>query len=225
MLKIIGHRGALGLAPENTIASINKALEYNVDEVEIDVHVTKDGVPVLNHDPFLKDSSDTEQLIIEHTLAQLLKIKADLATLEEAIRVIDRRKPTLVEVKPEVEIVPVVAVIKNFLAKKWQPNDFLIGSKSQKTLLALHRELPDLETVVIENWSGVWASLRARQLGTKRVSMKQMFLWSGFIKSMARSGYKLAAWRLDDPVKAKRWAKYGLYGAITDYPDRFRDKK
>jgi glycerophosphoryl diester phosphodiesterase len=51
--------------------------------------------------------------------------------------------------------------------------------------------------------------------------MNQKWLWVGFIKSVARSGYKLSAYTLDDPAKAKRWAKAGLHAAITDFPDRF----
>ena len=50
----IGHRGARGIAPENTLKSIYKAIEHHADEVEIDLRVTKDHVPILFHDESLK---------------------------------------------------------------------------------------------------------------------------------------------------------------------------
>ena len=53
-MKIVGHRGARHLAPENTISAIKKALDLAVDEIEIDVRVTKDGHVILHHDPIIR---------------------------------------------------------------------------------------------------------------------------------------------------------------------------
>jgi glycerophosphoryl diester phosphodiesterase len=88
--------------------------------------------------------------------------------------------------------------------------------------MSLHRALPHNPTIVIEKWSGVRARLRARQLGTMTLCMNQRWLWFGFIKGMSRSGYTLYAYTLNNPQKAKQWAKYGLAGVVTDYPDRFK---
>ena len=51
--KIIGHRGAKDLAPENTIFSINEAIKYNLQFIEVDVKTTKDNIPFLLHDYLL----------------------------------------------------------------------------------------------------------------------------------------------------------------------------
>lgn len=50
MIQIMGHRGASGLEPENTLRSFRKAIELGVDYIECDVHATKDGHLVLIHD-------------------------------------------------------------------------------------------------------------------------------------------------------------------------------
>jgi len=71
-MKIIGHRGARGLAPENTIASLMKAIEHHVDEIECDVRVTKDQVAVLMHNGHLIDQSGTKLAISQHSYAELL---------------------------------------------------------------------------------------------------------------------------------------------------------
>ena len=55
--KIIGHRGAMSLAPENTICSINKAIKYNVKWIEIDIKISKDHIPFLLHDDTLERTS------------------------------------------------------------------------------------------------------------------------------------------------------------------------
>jgi glycerophosphoryl diester phosphodiesterase len=223
-MKVIGHRGARGLAPENTLASFEAALAAGVDEVELDVRVTKDGIPVLNHDPFLHDASGSKLrhvLVHERTLHELRHYRPDLATLEEAVVRIDRQVPIVVEVKPGVSVGEPIATLKHFLSRGWQPSDFLVASFSQRTLRALHEALPDVEPVVLEHLSGLNASLRAKQVGARRVAFNHHIIWWWFIRSMARSGYHVVTHTLNNPKKAERWLKYGLYGVVTDYPDRF----
>ncbi len=220
-MKIIGHRGARGLAPENTIKSFQIALKHHVDELEFDLRVTKDDIVILHHNPELTDPNGQRHVIADHTYQELLAHKPDLTTFEDFLDVIGHPVPLYVEVKPNEPTRSIVSIIKTRLKTDWEPEYFLLGSFSQRTLLELHAELPEIQKVVIEKWSGVRASYRAKQLGTKRVVMNQRWLWSGFIKAMAHSGYQLGTYTLNDPLKAKRWARYGLYGVVTDYPDRF----
>lgn len=222
MMKIIGHRGAKGLAPENTLASFEKALEHGVDEIELDVRVSRDGIAIIQHDPSLHDPAGNHLEVAKTTYQELLAHKPTLLTFEGAIRAIDRRVPVLVEVKPAVRTAPVIAVIKQLQKDGWQNQDFLLGSFSFPILKELHLALPAITKVVIERWSGVRASYRARRLGTKRLNMQQRWLWSGFIASMTRAGYELAPYTLNDSAKAKRWARYGLSAVITDFPDRYQ---
>lgn len=221
-MKIIGHRGARGLAPENTVAALRKGLQHHADELEFDLRITKDGVVILYHDPFLTDPNGQKRIIADHSHAELRQHKPDLITFEEVLQIIGHPVPLDVEVKPGVAIEPIVKIIKSCLKKGWKSEYFRLGSKSQKTLLVFHTALPDIKKIVIEPWSGVRAVRRARQVDTKLLSMNQLWLWRGFIGPMARSGWQLYAYTLNDPVKAKRWERYGLYGVITDYPDRFQ---
>src|SRR5262249_40670907 len=84
-----GHRGARGLKPENTLPSFEVALDWGVDSIETDVHLTRDNVPVLAHDPCLNPAltrplhnaggvaSVKPLLIRELTLGQLRGYRAD----------------------------------------------------------------------------------------------------------------------------------------------------
>lgn len=221
-MKIIGHRGAGGLAPENTIASLRKALERQVDRVEFDLRVTGDGVVISHHNSRLVDASGTRLKINSHSCKELRAHKPDLVTFEEILEALKRQVPLMAEVKPGESIKPIVTIIKKYLGKGWQVDDFQLGSSSQKTLLELHAALPEIQKVVIEKWSGVRAGRRARQLGTKQISMNQRWLWWGFIRSVSRSGWELYPYTLNNPAKARRWARWGIAGVVTDYPDRFQ---
>jgi glycerophosphoryl diester phosphodiesterase len=221
-MKIIGHRGARGLAPENTIASFKKALEHDVDGLEFDLRVTKNGIVIIHHDPEVIDPDGVRHIIAESTYAELKNHKKDLVTFEEFLDTIGHPVTLYVEVKPGVPTAPIVKILKAYLQKGWKPEYFRLMSFSQPILLELQRRLPDIPKVVLEKWSGVRAGRRTRQLGTKRVIMQQRWLWWGFIRQTGRGGWDLGTYTLNDPAKARRWQKWGLSTVVTDYPDRFQ---
>lgn len=218
---IIGHRGARGLAAENTIASIKAALDAGVDMIEFDVRITGDGIPVLHHDSSLR--LDGKSFVISKTeYQQLLYAKPDLATLSDALGCIGSKAQVCIEVKQRVRPEPIAEAIRNFASSGETPGNLYLGAKDQNVLVALHKELPDLQTIVIEPWSSIRAVQRAHQLGTRTISMNQLFLWRGFIRAMSRRHWQLCAYTLNDPVRASKWQRAGLYGVITDFPDRFQ---
>jgi glycerophosphoryl diester phosphodiesterase len=223
-MKVIGHRGARGLAPENTVAGFKKALQHDVDEIEFDLRVTKDGVVVVHHDRDLIDPDGTRRRIARHAYKELLDHKNDLITFEQALDSLKASVPLYIEVKSDEPTAPIIAIIREHLRHGWKPKDLRLASFSFQTLQDLHAALPDIEMIVNERWSGVRATRRARQLGTKRLSMNYKWVWSGFVRAMHRSGYELAVYPLNDASKARRWERAGLYGVITDYPDRFQQK-
>ena len=205
------------MAPGNTIASLKKALALGVDIVEFDVHVTADDVAILNHNATIMDVEGDKHPIALSEYKNLKNYKPSLATLDQALDVVDGTVPAYIEVKLGVDVEPVVRILESYKHK------YFLGSKSQRTLIELDDRLPNIQKIVIETWSGVRASRRARQLNTRLVCMYQLFLWSGFIIAMKHSGYELYAYTVNNPRKARQWAKYGLAGVVTDYPDRFKN--
>ena len=163
-LKIVGHRGAAGLAPENSLAAIKAALANNVDEIEFDIRVSKDGVPVLYHNSALS----TGQVIRDQTCEALKAADANLATLAEALDAIDTKAKPLVEIKRGEPLPPIIAVLKQFIGGMYGTADIALGSKDQHILRGLRQAFPDVELVVIEPWSGVRGHWRARQVGSTR---------------------------------------------------------
>lgn len=218
---IIGHRGARGLAPENTLASVRKALTHNVDEIEFDVRVTSDNVVVLQHDSHLKDEAGNRLLIARHTHAQLLEHKADLTTLQMVFDEIGPGTPFYIEIKPGASVGPLIDMLNYALQHGFTPADLRIGSYSQAILKEVHATFPGITMIVIERWSGVRATWRARQLGTRRIAMNQRWLWWGFVAPISRRGWQLTPYTVNTARQARGWQRLGLYGIVTDFPDRF----
>lgn len=101
MTKIYGHRGAKGIYPENTCLSFMKAIEFGVDGIELDVHLTKDGEVVVIHDETLDRTTSGTGWIKDLTLAEIKKVSAGsrYAHLPDYDATWDKEKvPTLKEV-------------------------------------------------------------------------------------------------------------------------------
>jgi glycerophosphoryl diester phosphodiesterase len=228
-LVIVGHRGAKGLALENTVMSVNAAIDYGVDMVEIDLRLSKDGRVVLLHD---ENAVARDNEIVhpgEHTYQELLGYFPDLLTLEDLLAVVNHRCRIMLECKEMPALEPTVAILRQFFAKGWQPNEFMFASFHYDVLERFQALMPDIELVVLDNWSAVRATHRARKLGAKYLSMDQRYLWWGVIRSLSRR-YKLFCYPNHKLIHIKHakpaiWAKYGLYGVITDYPNFFLAKQ
>ena len=76
MSKIIAHRGFSGNYPENTMLAFEKAIEAGAEGIEMDVHLTKDGVPVIIHDEKVDRTTDGTGFVRDMTLEQLRAIDA-----------------------------------------------------------------------------------------------------------------------------------------------------
>lgn len=217
MTKIIGHRGARGLAPENTTKAIEVALTHHVDGVEFDVRVTQDGVVILSHDPTV------DGLVIrKQSYDNLKKQKPDLATLEEAIAAVRSRCAMLIEIKPRVPVRPIIDIVQRELATN-NHAEISILSRSQSILRQVKAGLPEVQLVVNERWSIFIALWRMHQLGTDRLQMNQRWLWRGLLKAIQRRGIRMSPYTVNSPKQVAHWEPY-VYGIVTDYPDRFEHK-
>lgn len=92
---VIGHRGAAGYAPENTMVSFERGIALRADAIELDIHPTSDGELVVIHDPTLERTTNGHGLVAQHTLAQLKELDAG-SWFHPSFH--NERIPTLIEV-------------------------------------------------------------------------------------------------------------------------------
>lgn len=227
-MNVIGHRGAKGLAPENTLAALQAALAAGAHAVEIDVRVTHDGVCVLSHDPYPHNAAGKmvrSVPIALHTFAEITTIQPSITSLAHAIRFVNRRVPMIIEIKSRVRTGAIITELHRFLEDGWQPDDFIVASFSQRILKELHAAFPNIDMLVLARFSSVRARWRAKQLNTTRLAFNHHNLWAGFIRAMRARGYRITVYTLNDTRKAARWQQHGLDDVITDNPEQFIHKK
>lgn len=228
-LVVVGHRGAKGLALENTAMSIEAAIEYGVDQVEIDLRLSKDGQVVLLHDENAVARNGEIIHPQEWNYTQLKEYFPDLLTLDELLPLVNHRCRIMLECKVPEAVEPTVGILNQYFALGWHASDFMFASFKYDILKKFHSLLPEIDLVVLDNWSSIRATHRARKLGTPYLSMDQRYLWWGVIHGLSKR-YKLFCYPNHKLLHIKhakpaKWAKYGLYGVITDYPNFFLAKQ
>lgn len=197
-MKIIGHRGARGLAPENSLLAVKVALREKVDMIELDVRA-QNGDLVLSHDE--------------------VKSGQQYTLLSDALAAIGGKVPVNLEIKE----LDAVSYLKQALRR--YDGKVIFSSFSYKVLHAVRELFPYTEIAVLERWSGIRAVTKASLLHTKRLHVNDKVLWSGFVRSVKSEGYAIYAYTVNHRDRADELSKWGVDGICTDYPNIFRDSK
>src|SRR6478672_765847 len=138
----IGHRGAAGHVLENTLGSIEKAIELGVDYVEIDLRFTRDGHVVILHDPTVDRTTNGHGRIKDLTLAQVRRIKTKdgqhVPTLEEVLKFTDGRVGLMLELKVRGLAKPVTEIVE----RSGFSNPVIYASFHYKELFRVRESLP-----------------------------------------------------------------------------------
>lgn len=218
---IIGHRGAAGLAPENTLDGIGIAKKCGVDAIEIDIRATKDKKLVLQHDPTLlrhaEDGSKISELTLKQIQTTITKSGHPIPTLDEAFEEAGGI-PLVIEGKGSGWAEPLAGKLKNYKGPK--P---MVISDNHRELVHFSTLESNIETYAI-SWTHPFDSLYfARQAKLTGVSLHYAHYNPVTYIFAKRASLKT----IMSPVN-KRWlAKFlhKLYPEVmitTDYPDRLR---
>jgi len=225
---IIGHRGACGYAPENTLASFAKALEIGVDAVELDVHLTKSKELVVIHDETVDRVSNGKGFVADKTLAELKKYTLEggekIPTLDQVCDLIDRRCIINIELKGASTAKPVAELIRNRVQEKgWSFEHFFVSSFNHHELFAFHQLLPEVQTgALLEGIPFRYAAF-AEDIGATHVVLYYQTVNQAFIEDAHNRELKVFVYTVDDQEAMKRLIEMGVDGIITNYPDRGKD--
>jgi glycerophosphoryl diester phosphodiesterase len=114
---VTSHRGAGSLEPENTLRAIRRAIALGVDQIEIDVQLTKDGHLILMHDPTVDRTTNGSGKIAELTCAEIRQLDASsgerVPTLDEALALVNGEVVLQIELKGAGTAQPTVSAVMN----------------------------------------------------------------------------------------------------------------
>jgi len=218
--KVIGHRGAAAYAPENTLASFREARRRGATWVEIDVKLTRDGVPIVMHDASLKRTMGIDRLVAEMPRAEL---PADVPTFEEAIACFaELGLGCNVEIKPcEGREQETARVTVETLRRVWpaQLPPPLLSSFKDASLAAAKEAAPEFaRAILIDDLKDDWQS-RADAVGAVGVNTSGKRLTAPRAVEILAAGYTLSVYTINDGAIARALVGMGVHCIITDAPD------
>lgn len=221
---IIGHRGARGYEPENTLRSFARAIDMGVDMIELDVHVIKTGELVVMHDAKVDRTTNGKGYIRDMTFEQLRKLDAGngekVPTLAEVCELVDRRVPVNIELKVPGTAGPTAQLIAQFMQEHgWQPDDFLVSSFNHHELRAFHQLLPDIRIGAEIDGIPLDYATFGEELGCYSINIGHEFITQEYIDDTHRRGLKMLVWTVNDTDEVTEFEAMGVDGIFSDIPD------
>jgi glycerophosphoryl diester phosphodiesterase len=233
--RLIGHRGAALLAPENTLAGFRKAAETGVPWVEFDVRLARDGRCVLLHDDTLERTTTGTGRADLLGFEALQRFDAGawfgptfagerVPSFEETIDLLAALGlGANVEVKPgpgaEVATGKAVAEVLRARWPKSLPTP-LVSSFKEASLAAVREAAPELPRgLLISEVPPDWRA-RAEALGCVTIHCNHKKLERARAREIVEAGFPLLAYTVNEPARAEELWRWGLTTMITDCPDR-----
>lgn len=217
---VIGHRGAAGHAPENTLAALEKGIALGVDFVEFDVQRTIDGALVLFHDRRLERLTQERGLLSDLPLRAVRRLRlADgqsIPLLDEALQHINGRAGAMIELKGEGLAAEVCRVVE---ATGFH-GPTMYASFWHRELLAVRRINRSAETMALLAGMPAHPTAWALDAQATSVGLALECLSAETVRALHAQRLKVVVYTVDDPSDIQ-WVKtLGVDGIVSNYPDR-----
>jgi glycerophosphoryl diester phosphodiesterase len=229
----VGHRGAKGHAPENTIASFNLAVQMGVSAVETDVHLSKDGEVVLIHDHSVDRTTDGRGFVKDMTLRELKQLDAGswydprfagqrIPTLSEFLEWARDRVGVAIEIKNGPIYYPGIAEKVIRLLKDWSmERQAILISFDHFVLREAKMIAPEVATGILYVGRFVNESGAARAAAADALHPNWAFVTPDLVEKAHADGLAVSPWCPNDLPAIRMLSEMGVDSIGTDYPDLF----
>jgi glycerophosphoryl diester phosphodiesterase len=220
-MNIYAHRGYSAAFPENTLAAFQGALDLGVFGVELDIHTSSDGIPVVIHDEDLVRTSNGSGLVIDKTAAQLAELDAGngegIPAFAEVLALANGRLRFDIEIKARNCEQGVLDLLARY------PETIAAISCFEWDVLSRVRELdPAAELWVLADWITEDAIVTAQKLGATTLAIEHSSISEDSISNATAEGLQVMAWTVNSQEEANRLRDLGVAAICTDDPGTVR---
>lgn len=224
---IIGHRGAMGYETENTLASIEKALELGVDMIEVDVFQIQSGEIAVFHDERVDRLTNGGGLIEEYNYFDMKRLTLDgghkIPILQDVLKLMDHRVPLNIELKGRGTAGNIHKIVSFYSEKRgWKPDQFLVSSFDWDELREYRKLDPTGRVAVLTEGDPLEALEVAAELKAEAINPQYTQLNAQNVAKIHEAGFKVYTWTVNDPAEFQRLVSIGVDGVFSDFPDRMR---
>lgn len=223
----IGHRGAKGYIAENTLESINMAIELNVDGVEIDVFKCLSGELVLFHDKNLKKltgkSGKIENLTINDLEKYLVLGKYKIPTLKDVLEKIKNPLLVNIELKGSGAAESTSKIIEDFSKRTlWKKENFIVSSFNWDELKKFRSINTDIAIgILLDKLGNINEAIQfGKNINAQSIHPNYRMLNEGTVEKIKKNGFKIYTWTVNNKEDISFMQKLNVDGVISDYPDQ-----
>ncbi|MCL6267600.1 glycerophosphodiester phosphodiesterase [Flagellimonas myxillae] len=222
---VIGHRGAMGHETENTLASVQKAMDLGVDMIEIDVFKIDSGEIVVFHDERVERLSNGGGKIEEYNIVDLHQLILDgnhrIPMLQDVLKLINNQVALNIELKGS-NTADRVNFITNYYIKErgWAAENIIISSFKWDELRDYRDLNPEANIAILTEEDPLDALEVAKELNAMAINPHFKKLTAENTSKMQDEGLKVYTWTVNEPQDIEAMKEFGVDGIITNYPER-----
>ncbi|AZQ32932.1 glycerophosphodiester phosphodiesterase [Streptomyces cyaneochromogenes] len=213
----IGHRGVMGVEPENTLRSFVAAQQAGLDVIELDLHLSKDGALVVMHDTDVDRTTDGTGPIADKTLAELRALDAgrgeQVPVFEEVLDAV--RSPLQAEIKD----VAAARALAEVMTRRDLVSRVEVSSFHDEAVAEIARLVPGVRTALIASRYGTDIVERAVEVGAATVCLNIRRLTLEVVEHARKADLRIIGWVVNTQDHLRLVRALGLDGATTDYPE------
>jgi|TARA_B100001939_G_scaffold112761_1_gene97486 glycerophosphoryl diester phosphodiesterase len=219
----------MGHVLENTIESVQKAIELNVDGIEIDVFKSKTGELVVYHDPFLSRLSNSNAFIEQISLDSIKKIELIggyfIPTLKEIVDIIPEKIFLNIELKGQDTAFETNKIIINYLnTYNFPVSKFIISSfrwDELKKIRSFNKDIPI--AILVDSLYKIDDAIKlAKQINAVSLNPNKEFITKEIVNKIQSKNIKVYPYTINTPRNIRKMRSMGVDAIITDYPERIK---
>lgn len=224
---VIGHRGAMGHETENTLASIQKALDLGVDMIEIDVFKISSGEIVVFHDETVDRLANSGGNIEEYNISQVNQLTLDgghkIPMLQDVLKLINNQVALNIELKGADTADKVNHIVNYYVESNgWSADNFVISSFKWDELQTMREKNKDIKIAVLTEKNPLEAIEMASELNAVAINPNYKTLTQENTAKIQSEGFKVYTWTVNEPEDIQKMIEFGVDGIITNYPERVK---
>ena len=231
--KVIAHRGASGYAPENTLEAFLLAIEQGADGIELDVQLSRDGIPVVIHDETIDRVTDRTGYVKDYTLQELKELtvlkdrfpqysQSKIPTLKEVLEAV---KSSGIQVNIELKTgiywyTDIEKKVAEIVEETGMKEKIIYSSFNHYSVQRIKEIVPDAETAYL--YSDVILNVEDYARKTKVDGLHPAVYhvkMADFLKGYIESGLNVRVWTVNEEADMKALTEAGVTAVITNYPD------
>lgn len=231
---IVAHRGWSGRAPENTMAAFQMAMtDPRIDWIELDVQMSRDGVPVVIHDFKLKRTTGVSGRVKDYTYQELARMDNGswfakkfsgerIPSLEQVLIESRGRMKLNIELKTAVDLYPgLEQAVLDLVRSAGMAEQVVLTSFDHDAIKRAHELDPGIPTGLIISGFPMMVKEQLRFTGAGFLSMDYHYLSAAFVREMIESGFDVMAWTVNEEEAIRQMlALHPQLMMCTNFPER-----